>query len=248
MPGTDALASVKRAAARALRVTGYEVHRTDRTPREQVAAVARPNFARRYAQTPQAAAGLREKYREPVFGEIRVTEALALLANVIDVFDHILMNASQEVHTVQVVESMRDEGVDDESLILAALLHDVGKVLALTVEARANLFGSTAPIGEYDVGIGLDQCALIWGADEFTYSRVQGRVPDHVSWLIRYHSLIPGRFEHLMDDRDREYHERYWKDFTRFDHDSKSIHKVPRTRLRDYRSLIDQVFPEPIAF
>jgi hypothetical protein len=34
----------------------------------------------------------------------------------------------------------------------------------------------------------------------------------------------------------------------RLDHDSKSMSEPPRTRLRDYRALIDDAFPEPIPF
>jgi hypothetical protein len=51
-----------------------------------------------------------------------------------------------------------------------------------------------------------------------------------------------------MDDRDRDYFERYWKDFRRWDGDTKSLHRIPRTRMRDYRDLVESALPEPVPF
>ena len=64
---------------------------------------------------------------------------------------------------------------------VAALIHDVGKLLLLTGEDPANVVCTNWPIGEYDDGCGLDQCVFQWNHAE------QSR--------------------HLMDARDRTYNE-----------------------------------------
>jgi inositol oxygenase len=240
--------SAKRAAGRAIRAVGYDVRRYDRLPTRRFWADAMPYAQRHEAQTLATVQELRERYRTPVFGEVTVWSRLGLLAHVIDRFDPILMNASQEVHTLQMVEAMRADGVHDDDLLLAGILHDVGKVLDLVGEDPANVFGRNDPIGEYDPGCGFDQVVFQWNHDEFAYSRFMGRVPDEVAWLLRYHSVVPKTCVHLMDDRDREYYDRYWTDFYRWDLHSKSVHAVPRTRLRDYRSLVEAAFPDPIPF
>jgi len=240
--------STKRNAARAVRAAGYEVRRYERTPPRRFWADAMPYVERHQAQTLSTVAELQDRYRTPVFGEVAVWSLVDMLAHVIDRFDPGLMNTSQAVHTVQMLEAMHADGVDDESLILAAILHDVGKVLDLVGEDPANVFGRNQPIGDYEAGSGFDRCVFQWNHDEFAYSRFVGLVPDHVAWLLRYHSVVPDTCRTLMDERDREYFARYWQDFYRWDMGSKSIHGVPRTRLRDYRGLVEAAFPEPIPF
>jgi len=237
----------KRAVLRALRSAGYELNRTAPSPQAFFAADAQPILDRRAQQTVDDVRALRDKYRAPVFGDISLWEAVNVLAHVIDQVDPFLMNVSQEVHTLQVVEGMIDQGADD-AMLLAGVLHDVGKVLSLVDEDPANIFGTVAPVAEFEPGIGLDQCVLQFGADDFGYSRIVGDVPDHVSWLVRYHSIVPESCEPLMDERDREYYEKYWPMLYRLDGDTKSMSRPPRTRLRDYRSLVDEAFPEPIPF
>jgi hypothetical protein len=231
-----------------LRARGYQLQRIERTPRAQFLVESRPYFERRDAMTRQTVEELSERYREPAFGVIPVWDVVEMLSHVIDVMDPDLMNVNQEVHTLQILEAMASDGVDDESLFLAAVLHDIGKVLALVGEDPANIFGNTSLIDPGEPGGGLDSCVLQWGADEFAYARFVGRVPDHVSWLIRYHSLVPHEFMDFMDDRDHDYLERYWKDFSGWDHGTKSLHRVPRTRMRDYRDLVEAALPDPIPF
>ena len=237
----------KVAVLRALRSAGYELNSIDQTPHEKFRRGTEPILERRAQQTVDDVHALQRKYEAPVFGEIAMWDVVNMLAHVIDRADPFLMNVSQEVHTLQVVEGLIDEGVDD-TVLLAGVIHDVGKVLDLFDEDPANIFGTTEPIGSYEPGVGLDQCVLQWGADEFAYSRIAGRVPDHVGWLVRYHSLVPERCEHLMDERDREYFDMYWRQLNRLDHATKSMSRTPRTRLADYRPLVDDAFPEPIPF
>jgi inositol oxygenase len=237
----------KRTLLRAVRSAGFEVNNVNHSVHAQYERDAQPVLDRRAQQTIDDVTALREKYRNPVFGEISMWDAVNMLAHVIDRIDPFLMNTSQEVHTLQVVEGLVAEGAD-ETMLLVGVIHDVGKVLDLVDEDPANIYGTTAPVGEFEPGIGLDQCVLQYGADEFGYSRIVGRVPDHVSWLVRYHSIVPEACEPLMDERDREYSEKYLPLLRRLDHETKSMSQPPSTRLRDYRTLVDDAFPEPIPF
>jgi hypothetical protein len=51
-----------------------------------------------------------------------------------------------------------------------------------------------------------------------------------------------------MDERDRCYMEQYYRAFSRYDFTSKAIFGTPRTRVEEYRDLIDDAFPSPIRF
>jgi hypothetical protein len=237
----------KRTVARTLRACGYELRRIESTPRAEYLREARPYIERHRTQTIDDVERLNERYREPVFGTVSVWSMVELLGHVIDRVDPQLMNVSQAVHALQVVEAMLADGVDDESLLLAGLIHDLGKVLYLTGEDPANISGSNWPIVSAGPGGGLDHCVLTWNADNFAYSRLGPLVPDHVGWLIRYHSIEVDACVPLMDDRDRDYYERYGKDFIRWDA-TKSMVRPPRTRLDDYREIVEHALPDPVLF
>jgi hypothetical protein len=51
-----------------------------------------------------------------------------------------------------------------------------------------------------------------------------------------------------MDDRDRDYYARYYVDFDRWERETKSLYRAPKTKVADYRDLIDAAFPDPIPF
>jgi Myo-inositol oxygenase len=152
------------------------------------------------------------------------------------------------VHALQVAEAMEADGVDDPDLLVAALVHDMGKVLLLVGEDPANVGGATAVIGSAGAGLGLERCTLQWGADEFAYSRLEGHVPDHVAWLVRYHSIDIEACRTYMDERDVRYVDAYLTRFQQYDDPSKSWSHLPNRRLEDYRDLIEAWFPEPILF
>jgi hypothetical protein len=73
-------------------------------------------------------------------------------------------------------------------------------------------------------------------------------VPEPIAWLVRYHSIDEASCVPLMDERDRDYYERYWKPFSHYDHETKSAFRLPATRLDDYRDLVEDAFPKPFAF
>lgn len=199
-------------------------------------------------QTAEDVRELREKYIEPAFGIVTVWSLVEKLAQCIDPTDVHLCAASQQVHVLQIIEKMEMDGKATSEMVLAALIHDLGKTLLLTDELPENIVGMNEPIGKYSTGIGLDNCIFQWNHDEFAYSRLKDYVSDGLAWLIRYHSIRPRHCEQYMDERDRRYFEEYLLPFAHYDHGTKDIHFLPKTRIEDYRHLIEAAFPEPILF
>ena len=227
---------------------GIELHRVGgRGSNAKFLERARPMIERHYAQTPADVLALKEKYREPIFGRVGVVDLIEQVALCIDEMDGDMGCASQLTHTLQVVEAMMSDGIKDHDLLIAGLIHDVGKLLLVVGEDPANVGGMLSPLGDFDEGVGLDQCVLQWNHDEFGYSRFKDHVPDHVAWLIRYHSIHVDMCESLMDERDRRYARDYLPVFTKYDNETKSVFRMPETRA-DYRDLIEEYFPKPIPF
>jgi inositol oxygenase len=208
--------------------------------------------ARHNAQTADTVAMLERKYETPALGEVRVWTVVELLAQCIDPSDGRLFGASQLFHVLQMLEAMERDGLDDPDVILAALVHDVGKVLLLTGEDPAHVVCMTQPIvradGPWEPGIGLDNVMMQWNHDVFAFNRLRDHLPDHIAWLVRYHSIEFRECEPLMDARDRDYFERYLRPFSYYDHETKTPFQLPQRRIDDYRDLVEEAFPEPIRF
>jgi hypothetical protein len=221
-----------------------------RAAREQLAFMRDSRRIQRLhrQQTLETVAALKRKYEGPVSGPVRAWDLMEQLAHCIDPTDSSLGCASQQVHVLQVLDAMEADGVDDPDMKVAALVHDIGKLLLLDGEDPENVVCMNDPIGEYAPGIGLDRCVFQWNHDEFAYSRLAGNVPDHVAWLIRYHSVDAARCEPLMDERDRDYARRYLVPFQGYDQGSKSAFRPPRKTIAAYRELVEQAFPKPILF
>jgi len=200
------------------------------------------------AQTLEQVDELEARYAEPVFGDVTVWSMVEKLAECIDPADCRLFGVSQQVHVLQMIESMDADGVLTTDLLLAALIHDLGKVLLVTDEDPANVVAMNRPIGDHESGIGLDHCRLQWNHDEFAWSRLHDHVPDHLAWLIRYHSIDQVACEPLMDDRDRAYADTYLRLFSRYDHETKSPYVLPVTSIAAYRDVVEDAFPRPIPF
>jgi predicted HD phosphohydrolase len=200
------------------------------------------------AQTVETVAALRQKYAQPVLGRVGIWQLFDMLARCIDPTDQRLFCVSQQVHVLQVLEEMERDGIDDEDLVLAALAHDLGKVLLLTGEVPENVVCMNRPIGTYEPGIGLDNCVLQWNHDEFAYTRLKDHLPDNVAWLVRYHSIHLESVRTYMDARDRDYADRYWNVFARYDHGTKSPFFLPKKRIEDYRETIEARLPATLVF
>jgi hypothetical protein len=210
---------------------------------------ARAVNERHWAQTHDTVAALKRKYERPVLGRQRVWDLVERLALCVDPTDGELFCASQLVHVQQVVAGMERDGVSDPDLLVAAITHDLGKVLLLAGEAPENVVGMNAPIGPYPPGAGLDNVVFQWNHDEFIYSRLKDHVPDHLAWLLRYHSIDVRESEPFMDARDRAYLARYLLPFRRYDQGTKSpCFLPPRTILDTYRDLVERTFPNPLPF
>jgi len=202
---------------------------------------------RHWKQTHQTVAALKRKYEEAVFGRQGIWELVEKLALCVDPTDGELYGASQLIHTRQVVAGMERDGVSDPDFFLAAITHDLGKVLLLTAEAPENVVGMNAPIGQYSEGGGLDQVVFQWNHDEFVYSRLKDYLPDHVAWLLRYHSILIESSRPFMDARDHAYLERYLVPFRKYDQDTKSCCLLPPQNILDkYRDLVERTFPRSL--
>ena len=201
-------------------------------------------------QSKEKALALRAKYEAPIFGKIRVWELIEMLGQVIDSGDRTLYATSQLIHVLQILDQMKRDGITDPDLILASLIHDIGKVAVLAGEAPEHVFGGHhQPISpDATTGIGLDNCLLQWDHGELAYTRFKDLVPDHVAWLIRYHMIDEADCRPYMDDRDRLYTRRYLRPFAEYDVGSKSPFYVPAVALSEYRELIETAFPKPIPF
>ena len=150
-------------------------------------------------------------------------------------------------HVLQMLDGMARDGIDDPELLIAALVHDLGKLLLLTREDPANVVCMTAPIGSYANGVGLDAVTLQWNHDEFGYSRLGEHVSEPVAWLVRYHSILPECMP-LMNGRDFAFKKKYLDVFAYYDHETKSAFRLPEARIETYRDLIEDAFPKPILF
>ncbi|MEX2300272.1 MAG: inositol oxygenase family protein, partial [Bryobacterales bacterium] len=160
-----------------------------------------------------------------------------------------LQCTSQYMHVCQILAAMERDEELDETMLLAALLHDLGKVSMLAGEAPDHVVCFTEPIEGREPGCGLGEVLFQFGHDEIAYSRFKDHVPEHVAWMLRYHSMILRSAEPYMDSRDREYEEKYLSTFRTYDQGTKSPAFLPaKANLDRYRDLIEEWFPNPILF
>ena len=198
-------------------------------------------------QTPEEVLALKQKYEQPIFGEIAVERLLELEAQIIDPSNYLLFTGSQLTHTLQVLESMEEAGITDREFLVTTLIHDLGKLASLKGEKWENLEGGgKMPMGDNAPGSGLANCTFNWDHADVVHARFHPYVSDDMAWLLRWHSIQP-QCEPLMDARDRALFEKYYKPFVR--HDRTFIfHHLPRKRLSDYLPLVKEFFPEKVLF
>ena len=200
-------------------------------------------------QTAETVRALKAKYESPVLGRFRVWDLIEKLSFCIDPTDVGLGCVSQYMHVNQILSAMEGDRVLDEDMLLTALLHDLGKILLVTGEAPEHVVGFIRPVEEREPGIGLEQALLSFGHDELAYSRFKDLVPEHISWMLRYHSIVLGDCEPLMSAKDSEYEQKYLARFRKYDIGSKDrAFLPPQATLDRYRDFIESRFPEPILF
>lgn len=199
-------------------------------------------------QTVETIRHLNSKYREPVFGEVRIWDLFQRLAFCVDSTDSSLLNTTQYAHVLQMLDAMEKDGLQDSRWYIAAILHDLGKLLLLTPEAPENVVCLNSPIGDHEGQVGLDNVVMQWNHDEFAYMRLKDIVSDELGWLIRYHSINLADCEPYMDERDRRYRDEYLLKFRRYDFGSKSPYHYPSLDMDKYRTMIEEAFPDPVPF
>ena len=238
----------------ALASTGYTIRRLD--PEVEKYVTQRYEFIenmlklqkQHYSQSQEIVDALKKKYNNTTFGKFSVWHLVEESAKCFDPADRNLGCVSQQVHMLQILEGMEQDGITDKDMLIAAIIHDLAKVLLVPCEHPEYVSFANGIVGEYEPGIGLDNCTITYSQDEYLYSRIKDHVPDNIAWLVRYHGLSRGRCEHLFDERDRTYADRYLYTFAKYDLGSKSIHKLPQKRIEDYRDLVEEYFPTPLLF
>jgi inositol oxygenase len=154
--------------------------------------------------------------------QMGIWEALEYLNTLVDESDPDT-DLSQIQHCVQTSEAIRRDG-HPRWMVLAGLIHDLGKILCLYGEPQWAVVGDTFPVGcawsdrivfpeffaanpdsnvplyqtrlgVYEEGCGLDNVDLSWGHDEYLYQVVKDYLPDEALYMIRYHSFYPGHKE-----------------------------------------------------
>ncbi len=224
---------------------------TDETPgpvrdfQVQAAAITE----RQRSQTRETVAALKSKYEGQVLGRFRMWDLIQKLALCVDPTDTTLQCTSQYMHVCQIVAAMERDQVLDETMLLAALAHDVGKVVLLTGETPDHVVCFTEPVEEREPGCGLDHVMFQFGHDEIAYSRLKDHIPEHVAWMLRYHSMIFRSAEPYMNAKDREYEEHYLATFRSYDQGTKSTAYLPaNATLERHRDFVEKWFPDPILF
>ena len=188
---------------------------------------------------------LNDKYQNPVFGEVRISDLIQRLNQVVDPTDKELDKVTQWGHCIQVISMMEKEGVKSEEFLVAGFVHDIGKVLLLAKENPENVVCDNFPIGQYSEKIGLDNVVFQWNHDEFGYMKLKNHLPDHMAKLIRYHSINPSVYK-LLSDKDKWLQNNYLIPFRKYDKMSKSTTKLPVIDEDRYLKLLDKWFPKPI--
>ncbi len=142
-------------------------------------------------------------------------------------------------HLLQTSEAIRADGHPDW-MVLAGLMHDMGKVLCLFGEPQWAVVGDTFPVGcaysdkivypeffsenpdskdaryntqygVYKPNCGLDNVLLSWGHDEYVYQMMKEYLPEPALYMLRYHSFYS---QHRENGYDHLMSERDHKMFT----------------------------------
>ncbi len=246
---------IKRALKKIFRKLGYEITRVNQM------SVARDdlflrnfhgqssaNIRDHWEKTKETVLSLNKKYKEPVIGKVPMLDLLSRLARCIDPHDDVLGNVSQLTHALLIAEGMERDGITDPDLLIAALVHDLGKIVLLQDNESEEMACINTPLNDSENGMGLEHCIFQWNHGEFIYSRLKSYLPDHISWLIRYHSFFISDNEPFLSETERAYLGRYHRIFRKYDQGTKSVYKLLTRKLEDYQDLIDSYFPVPILF
>jgi inositol oxygenase len=195
------------------------------------AAEARPSVREFYRlnhryQTVDFVRQMREQYLGLTTRRMNIWEALEFLNTLVDDSDPDI-DLAQIEHLLQTSEAIRADG-HPRWMILAGLVHDLGKVLCLFGEPQWAVVGDTfpvgcrfservvfheffdanpdaaderynTPLGIYEEGCGLDSVCMSWGHDEYVYHAMKDYLPEPALYMLRYHSFYPAHREGAYD-------------------------------------------------
>ena len=148
--------------------------------------------------------------------EMPVWDAFQFLNQLVDDSDPDT-DLDQFQHLLQTAEAIRADGHPDW-MVLAGLMHDMGKVLCLFGEPQWAVVGDTFPVGcaysdkivypeffkdnpdynnlayntrlgVYTEGCGLRNVYMSWGHDEYVYQMLKNQLPEEALYMLRYHSF-----------------------------------------------------------
>jgi inositol oxygenase len=148
--------------------------------------------------------------------EMTVWDAFDFLNQLVDDSDPDT-DLSQLQHLLQTSEAIRKDGHADW-MVLAGLMHDMGKVLCLFGEPQWAVVGDTFPVGcaysdkivypvyfknnpdftneeyntkygVYSKNCGLRNIHMSWGHDEYVYQMLKDYLPEPALYMLRYHSF-----------------------------------------------------------
>ena len=158
--------------------------------------------------------------------EMPVWDAFEFLNQLVDDSDPDT-DLSQFQHLLQTSEAIRKDGHPDW-MVLAGLMHDLGKVLCLFGEPQWAVVGDTFPVGcaysdkivypeffkdnpdynnekyntkygIYTPNCGLRNVYMSWGHDEYIYSMLKDYLPEPALYMLRYHSFYAWHREGAYD-------------------------------------------------
>jgi hypothetical protein len=198
-------------------------------------------------QTFEDISKLNKKYSQPVFGKARTWELILMLGQVVDPTDRGLGNASQLVHILQIIDAMKADSVLNDEFLLMAIIHDLGKLLLLTNEDPANIVCMNRFITSPNQ-FGMHNHVSQWNHDELAFMRLNQFLPTELSWLLRYHSIMPRDLKGYMDEGETMLCNRYHSIFYKYDQGSKSPTLRPQTKINEYKAFIQDCLPSEIIF
>lgn len=158
--------------------------------------------------------------------EMPIWEAFDYLNQLVDDSDPDT-DLDQMQHLLQTSEAIRNDGHPDW-MVLAGLVHDMGKVLCLFGEPQWGVVGDTFPVGcaysdkivfpeffagnpdyndpvystkygVYEPNYGLDNVHMSWGHDEYVYHMMKDYLPEGALYMLRYHSFYAQHREQAYD-------------------------------------------------
>lgn len=189
---------------------------------------------------------LNKKYKNIIFGNFDTWNFIEKLSLCVDPSDKELFCTSQWIHTWQVVEKMEMNNIYNEDFLIAAILHDLGKILLLTDELPQNIVCDNGVIGEHKEKIGWENCITHWNHDEFIYMKLKNHIHKDYSWLLRYHSINLKHSYKYANDYDKNLIEKLLLPFSKYDKLTKSIFNIPKINIDKYKRMIEKHLPKTL--